>query len=301
MGKRTYNICIPVFNEEENLDALIENLRNFVKNKPSKNTFNIVFYDDGSTDNTLKVLDKYEDIFVIEGVENKGLGHSIKALLNYSVSTNVDGVFKIDGDNQMKIDEISNFLNHDDFLSTDVIYGNRFNSKLKYTMPKLRKLGSVFFKYLLIVFGINISDPTNGFVYLSKKYLNDYKIVGSYNAAQQILIDAKLRNLQIAEVDITIENRSVGNSFIGIKYPVIVISNIIALLLFRRTMRYLISPGLITLLSGIILLVINVINWITGDKQTIITDDILILLIIVGMQLAFTGFLLEIYKNQGNK
>ena len=193
------------------------------------------------------------------------------------------------------------FLNRDDFLSTDVIYGNRFNSKLKYTMPKLRKLGSVFFKYLLKVFGINISDPTNGFIFLSKKYLNDYKIVGSYNAAQQILIDAKLRNLQIGEVDITIENRSVGNSFIGIKYPVIVISNIIALLLFRRTMRYLISPGLITLLSGIILLVINVINWITGDKQTIITDDILILLIIVGMQLAFTGFLLEIYKNQGNK
>ena len=151
------------------------------------------------------------------------------------------------------------------------------------------------------MFGINISDPTNGFVYLSKKYLNDYKIVGSYNAAQQILIDAKLRNLQIAEVDITIENRSVGNSFIGIRYPVIVISNIIALLLFRRTMRYLIAPGLITLLSGILLLVINVINWITGDKQTIITDDILILLIIVGMQLAFTGFLLEIYKNQGNK
>ena len=301
MGKRTYNICIPVFNEEENLDALIENLRNFVKNKSARNTFNIVFYDDGSTDNTLKVLNKYEDIFVIEGVENKGLGHSIKELLNYSVSTNVDGVFKIDGDNQMKIDEISNFLNHDDFLSTDVIYGNRFNSNLKYTMPKLRKLGSIFFKYLLKVFSINISDPTNGFVYLSKKYLNDYKIVGSYNAAQQILIDAKLRNLHISEVDITIENRSVGNSFIGIKYPVIVISNIIALLLFRRTMRYLISPGLITLLSGIILLVINVINWITGNKQTIITDDILILLIIVGMQLAFTGFLLEIYKNQGNK
>jgi|TARA_B110000444_G_scaffold260965_1_gene310200 glycosyltransferase involved in cell wall biosynthesis len=301
MRKRTYNICIPVFNEEENLHALIENLHNFVKNKSVKNTFNIVFYDDGSTDDTLKTLDKYEDIFVIEGVENKGLGHSIKALLNYSVSTNVDGVFKIDGDNQMKIDEISNFLNHDDFLSTDVIYGNRFNSNLKYTMPKLRKLGSVFFKYLLKVFGINISDPTNGFVYMSKKYLNDYKIVGSYNAAQQILIDAKLRSLKIAEVDITIENRSVGNSFIGIKYPVIVISNIIALLLFRRTMRYLISPGLIIFLSGIILLLINVINWITGDKQTIITDDILILLIIVGMQLAFTGFLIEIYKNQGNK
>ena len=75
----------------------------------------------------------------------------------------------------------------------------------------------------------------------------------------------------------------------------------IALLLYRRTVRYLISPGLIIFLIGLILLFINVFDWISGDKQTIITDDILILLIIVGIQVAFTGFLLEIYKNQSKK
>ena len=301
MRKRTYNICIPVFNEEQNLEALLENLRAFLKKNSNKDTFNIVFYDDGSTDNTLEILNKHKDIVVIEGIENKGLGHSIKELLDYSVSRNVDGIFKLDGDNQMKVSEIDKFISHDKFFSSDVIYGNRFNSNLKYTMPKLRKVGSIFFKYLLKLFGINISDPTNGFIYLSKKYLNDYKIIGSYNAAQQILIDAKLRNLLISEVDITIETRSVGKSFIGIKYPIIVISNMIALLLYRRTVRYLISPGLIIFLIGLILLFINVFDWISGDKQTIITDDILILLIIVGIQVAFTGFLLEIYKNQSKK
>ena len=83
MRKRTYNICIPVFNEEQNLEALLENLRTFLKKNSNKDTFNIVFYDDGSTDNTLEILNKHKDIVVIEGIENKGLGHSIKELFDY--------------------------------------------------------------------------------------------------------------------------------------------------------------------------------------------------------------------------
>jgi len=135
----------------------------------------------------------------------------------------------------------------------------------------------------------------------SKNYIANYKIIGSYNVAQQILLDAKLRNLNINEIDISITSRSIGKSFIGIKYPIIVISNLIALLIYRRTVRYLISPGLIIFLAGIVLLVINVINWILGYKDTIITDDILILMIIVGIQLSITGFLIEVYKNQSEK
>ena len=50
-----------------------------------------------------------------------------------------------------------------------------------------------------------------------------------------------------------------------------------------------------------ILLIINIVNWALGYKDTIISDDILILMIIVGIQLSITGFLLEIYKNQTKK
>ena len=138
-------------------------------------------------------------------------------------------------------------------------------------------------------------------MYLSKKFLSNYKIIGTYNVAQQILLDAQIRNLTINEVDITINSRSVGKSFIGLKYPIIVISNLIALLVYRRTVRYLISPGLIIFIGGIILLIINIVNWALGYKDTIISDDILILMIIVGIQLSITGFLLEIYKNQTKK
>lgn len=298
MTKKNFNICIPIYNESQNLEELISELNKFIETDDSSHTYNIVFYDDGSTDNTLDILKKYKKITVLEGHENMGLGHAIKSLIEYSLDQKVDGIFKIDGDNQMKVMEINNFLRNDFFEDSDVIYGNRFNSKLQYNMPKMRKLGSAFFRYLLKIFSINVSDPTNGFIYLSKRYINNYKIIGAYNAAQQILLDAKLRNLIINEVDITVDSRSVGMSFIGIKYPVIVISNMIALLAYRKTVRYLISPGLISLFSGIVLLIINIVNWVLGNKETIISDNILILLIIVGIQLSIMGFLLEIYKNQ---
>tara|TARA_B100001250_G_C19816786_1_gene798883 strand:+ start:5673 stop:6578 length:906 start_codon:yes stop_codon:yes gene_type:complete len=301
MTNGTYNICIPIFNEAENVEKLIERIKNFIYNLENKNNFNIVFYDDGSTDNTVDILKKYEDITLIEGKENRGLGHAVKNLIDFSIEKNVDGIFKVDGDNQMEISEINNFINYEKFEESDVIYGNRFNSNLNYSMPKFRRLGSLFFKYILRIFSIKINDPTNGFIYLSKKYMDHYKIIGSYNVAQQILLDAKLRNLNINEIDITITSRSVGKSFIGIKYPIIVISNLIALLVYRRTVRYLISPGLIIFIGGIVLLIINVTNWILGYKDTIISDDILILMIIVGIQLSITGFLLEIYKNQSRK
>tara|TARA_Y100000817_G_scaffold310284_1_gene300664 strand:+ start:876 stop:1781 length:906 start_codon:yes stop_codon:yes gene_type:complete len=301
MTNRTYNICIPIFNEAENVEKLIEKLDKFLQDSDNKNIFNIVFYDDGSTDNTVEIIKKYNKVTLLEGKENRGLGHAVKNLIDFSIEKNVDGIFKIDGDNQMKVSEINNFIKYEEFKKSDVIYGNRFNSNLGYTMPKFRRIGSLFFKYILRIFSIKISDPTNGFIYLSKKYMDDYKIIGSYNVAQQILLDAKLRNLNINEIDITITSRSVGRSFIGIKYPIIVISNLIALLVYRKTVRYLISPGLIIFIFGIILLIVNVFNWIVGYKDTIIQDDILILMIIVGIQLSITGFLLEIYKNQPRK
>ena len=97
------------------------------------------------------------------------------------------------------------------------------------------------------LFSIKTSDPTNGFIYLNRKYIENFKIIGNYNAAQQILLDAKLRDLKTHEVDISLNVRSSGKSFIGIKYPIIVTSNLIALYVYKKTVRMLIAPGIIFL------------------------------------------------------
>ena len=194
--------------------------------------------------------------------------------------------------------DIQIFLENGLYQESDVIYGNRFHKNSSYKMPILRKLGSGFFKLLMRTFSIKTSDPTNGFIYLNRKYIENFKIIGNYNAAQQILLDAKLRDLKTHEVDINLNIRSSGKSFIGIKYPIIVTSNLIALYVYKKTIRMLIAPGIIFLIIGLIILFYDIFLWLTGAKDQIISDQVLILFIIFGAQLSITGFLIEIFKSR---
>ena len=300
MFRETINICIPVFNEEKNLDDLHLKLKNFLSESANKHNikFDLIFFDDGSTDNSRKIIEKFENTKLIYSNENKGLGNAIKELMLYTKNSDAIGMFKIDGDGQMDINDIEKFLEDNLYTDFDVIYGNRFHKNSSYKMPLLRKIGSNFFKLLMRVFSIKISDPTNGFIYLNRKYVENFKIIGSYNAAQQILLDANLRNLKIHEVDIELNTRASGKSFIGIKYPIIVTSNLIALYVYKKTVRVLIAPGIIFLLIGLVILVYDIFLWITGARDQIISDQVLILFIIFGAQLSITGFLIEIFKGR---
>ncbi len=302
MSTKTINICVPVYNEEENLDNFYLDLQNnalTLENKYGIN-LNIVFFDDGSNDNSKQKLKEFKDIELLYSNENKGLGYAIKELILYTKKTDAIGMFKVDGDGQMNLDDLEKFLNDEYYENYDVIYGNRFHSSSDYDMPLLRKLGSKFFKYFMKIFSIKISDPTNGFIYLSRRYIDNSKIIGNYNAAQQILLDAKLRNLKIGEVNIELTTRDSGESFIGIKYPIIVISNLIALYVYKKTVRVLIAPGIFSLLIGFLILIYNIYLWLIGVKTQIISDQILILFIVFGAQLSITGFLIEIFKSRSN-
>ena len=300
MSTETINICIPVYNEARNLENLYKDLNEFISSRSKKYdiNFDIIFFDDGSSDDSRKVIESFKNVKLIFTDENKGLGNAIKELMFYTKSSEAIGMFKIDGDGQMNINDMEVFLEDNRHRKFDVIYGNRFHKNSNYNMPLLRRFGSTFFKLLMRLFSIKTSDPTNGFIYLNRKYIENFKIIGNYNAAQQILLDAKLRDLKTDEVDISLNVRSSGKSFIGIKYPIIVTSNLIALYVYKKTVRTLIAPGIISLLIGLSILIYDVFLWATGVKDQIISDQVLILFIIFGTQLSITGFLIEIFKGR---
>lgn len=302
MSTKTINICVPVYNEEENLNHIYQDLQKAALTLIDKYgiNLNIVFFDDGSIDNSRQKLKEFKDVELLYSNENKGLGSAIKELILHTKQSDAIGMFKIDGDGQMNLNDLEKFLDGEFYENYDVIYGNRFHSSSNYEMPFLRKLGSKFFKYIMKSFSINISDPTNGFVYLSRRYIDNFKIIGNYNAAQQILLDAKLRNLKIGEVDIELTPRDSGESFIGIKYPIIVTSNLIALYVYKKTVKVLIAPGIFLLLIGFLLLIYNIYLWIIGVKTQIISDQLLILFVVFGAQLSITGFVIEIFKNKSD-
>jgi len=300
MKKELIVICIPVFNEADNIIKLIKNLNSFINtNNFSDNyKFEVIFYDDGSTDKTSTIIEENSNFTVFSSKTNRGLGYAIDFLFKEAYKLNPRGLIKLDGDNQMIVKDIETFLQYELENDVDIIYGNRFSNSNKYKMPIFRKLGSTFFKYFLKIYSIKINDPTNGFLYVNSRYLEDYKIFGSYNAAQQILIDSKLRNLSIGEVPVNLQQRSTGRSFIGIKYPLIVISNILMLTLYRSSVKFLLVPGILSLVFGVFLLFYDIYLWLTKQTELIVTNYVLFLFLIGGFQLVILSILFEFIKNR---
>ena len=62
-----------------------------------------------------------------------------------------------------------------------------------------------FFQIIFFILGLKVKDPTNGFIFVSKKYLSDFYIFGNFNAAQQILLDSKIRKLKFEQIDINLK------------------------------------------------------------------------------------------------
>lgn len=300
MKKELIVICIPVFNEADNIIKLIKNLNSFINTNNFSDIykFEVIFYDDGSTDKTSTIIEENSNFTVFSSKTNRGLGYAIDFLFKEAYKLNPRGLIKLDGDNQMIVKDIETFLQYELENDVDIIYGNRFSNSNKYKMPIFRKLGSTFFKYFLKIYSIKINNPTNGFLYVNSRYLEDYKIFGSYNAAQQILIDSKLRNLSIGEVPVNLQQRSTGRSFIGIKYPLIVISNILILTLYRSSVKFLLVPGILSLLFGVFLLFYDIYLWVTKQTELIVTNYVLFLFLIGGFQLVILSILFEFIKNR---
>ncbi len=103
-----FTLVIPVYNEEDN----IVNLYSEIKNSLGENLlYNIVFVNDGSTDNSrtvLEALKKDPRVTSFENKKNLGQSYSIhKGIIN----SNNDTIITIDGDGQNDPSDIIRLLN----------------------------------------------------------------------------------------------------------------------------------------------------------------------------------------------
>ena len=72
-------IFIPAYNESKYINKVIKNCKKFFKN--------ILIVDDGSNDNTLELIEKFENILVIKHCINCGQGTAISTGLQYFLIT----------------------------------------------------------------------------------------------------------------------------------------------------------------------------------------------------------------------
>jgi glycosyltransferase involved in cell wall biosynthesis len=91
-GSFKLSIVIPVFNEEEVISEVLQELLQFAQGK----NWEIIVVDDGSTDNTAEKI-AFFDVKLIRNLSNKGYGASLKAGIRQA---GADHVLIMDGDGQ---------------------------------------------------------------------------------------------------------------------------------------------------------------------------------------------------------
>ena len=209
-----------------------------------------------------------------------------------------DVALKLDADFQHDPQDIEKVIQPIIEDRADIVYGSRFSGNITYKMPFIRKVGNLFFTWLMRkLTGWKITDAQTGLMVYSRKYLADFNMPGNYNPPQQTLIDAYHKHMRYMEVPVVFHSRTSGKSFVSLKYPFKVFPQILRTLIMVNPLKVFIPMGLFLIFCGITLFLLE---WYLITHQIIekLHDSTIVVLIIFGIQTTFFGLLADLIINK---
>lgn len=199
------SIIIPAYNEEKNIPLLYSQIKKSVKQK-----YEIIFIDDGSTDNTFRVLNKLhqkdKSVKVIQFRKNFGKTPSLMAGFKLAKG---DIVITMDADLQDDPQNIQRFL---DKLNQgyDVVGGWRYRRKDSF----LKKLPSKFYNFLARkLTKVKLHDFNCGFKAYKKEVLKNINLYGEMHRYIPIFTAAK--GYKVTETKVLHHKRKFGKTKYG--------------------------------------------------------------------------------------
>ena len=205
------SFCIPVFNEEKIISSKIieaqKNLKKILKEK----SFEILIVENGSTDNTLKELQKIKaKNFRIIKLKDKGHGLAMRTAIQqanakFVLLTAIDLPFGFSD-----IDEMLKISNR-----YTIIFGSKSHAMSITYSPKIRMITSKIYRiFLKLLFGIKIKD-TQGTVFLNRELIIPLlKNCDANNAffSAQLAIFSEKEGLKVTEVPVKMEKEILRKS-----------------------------------------------------------------------------------------
>ncbi|QBD82351.1 glycosyltransferase [Ktedonosporobacter rubrisoli] len=293
------SFVVPVMNEQQSVRILFEKLSAQIEQLGK--SYEVIFVDDGSTDNTFEELRKLHSEYsgivrVVRFRRNFGKTPALVAGFEHSRG-NV--VFTMDGDLQDDPEEIPNFLAKLD-EGYDLVTGWKF--------PRLDPISKTFpsriFNGLVnLMTGIRLHDINNGFKAYRREVIEDphLKLYGDFHRFVPVM--AHWRGYRVAEIKVRHHPRKFGSSKFGARRfarGLIDLLNVLFLTTFLRTPLRLFGPlGFWTLLFGILIDAFVVVRKIFFN-QAIHDQPLLfvgILLMIFGVQFILTGLQSEMIRH----
>jgi glycosyltransferase involved in cell wall biosynthesis len=286
-----FSIIIPFYNEKESLPHLLDQLTKECKELHVP--YEIILIDDGSTDESKKVVESRKDPHVMMVSQRRRFGKG-KALESGFNSSKGENIIFMDADLQNDPQDLSRFLKTlkegYDFVNG---YRKQRNDNVDKTLPS-----KIYNSLITTLFNVNLHDINCGYKAMRREILENIRLYGDNYRILPIL--AKHEGYRVTEIEVIHHPRQFGESkygFMRIFYGLFDLITYFFLLRFvEKPLHFFGSIGTVLLaLGSLILGYLGIARLFFGEM--LYQRPVLflgMLLVIVGVQVIATGFLGEL-------
>ncbi len=296
-----FSIVIPVRNESESIDELVTSIEQAVR--PLSGGHEVLFVDDGSTDDTLDKL-KYltrthRQIRVFSFRRNLGKSQALECGFRMAAG---EYVLTMDADLQDDPGDLQQMYDHLTRERADMVSGwrkERRDSVLKIVSSKIFNLIVV-----RTLFGLSFKDMNSGMKLYKADVARELRLYGGMH--RFIPLIAREMGYRVAEVPVRHHQRKYGSSKYRVTKILTEIPDLLTVFFLikytRRPLHFFARIGSMLFALGFAFLMYLTFLWAQGIP--IGTRPLLIfgvLLVLVGGQIVFTGLLADLIVNMNQQ
>ena len=198
-------VIIPAYNEEANIQAVVDELEQKYPN------LDYIVVNDGSTDRTARICrDKgYE---LLDLPVNLGLAGCFQAGMKYAYQRGYCRAVQFDGDGQHRPEYIEGMRQKMD-EGYDIVIGSRFVGGKKDFSPRM--VGSrLIAGAIFLTTGVRVKDPTSGMRMFNRKMIREFALNLNYGPEPDTVSYLLKQGAKVAEVPVKIAQRAGGESYL---------------------------------------------------------------------------------------
>ncbi len=283
------SVVICVYNEEDNIHPLIRSVKNALQDYE----YELIYVDDGSTDQTLARLKSamYDRLRIIQLRRNYGQSLALMAGIDAARGTYI---VTMDGDLQNDPADIPAMLELSKSGDWDLVAGIRKNRKDNL----IRTIPSKIANYIIRrSSGVSIKDYGCTLKLFKKEIAKDLGLYGELHRFIPVL--ANLEGATITQMEVRHHERVSGTSKYGMGRTIKVMSDLVLMLFFKRYLRrpMHLFGNLGVIIFGIGFLINLYMLWLKLQGQDIWGKPLMlvgILFVFTGIQLITSGIILEL-------
>ncbi len=240
-------IVIPCYNEEESLPVVLPEILKYAE----ENNRKIILVNDGSSDSTGKILEKFKsgNFKVITHKINKGYGGALKTAIK---NVETEYLVSIDSDGQHYLGDIDILFKKMKDENADMVIGSRreiksddvYRSSGKWI---IRKISAMLVK-------TNVYDINSGMkicrTETAKQYLNLMPDSMAFSEIMTLIFSAQ--NNLVIEEPIRLKDRAAGKSTIGLNTAFDTVMEILNIVMLFNPIKIFLPLSLIFIVLGIL-------------------------------------------------